>query len=365
MSSPLKFLLDVGQSIWLDNLSLRLVSSGELEGLCKEGLRGITSNPSIFKVAIADSSDYDDEINLLIKEGVTTDDEIVEKLCIATVREAAKVLLPVYEESVVGDGCVSLEVSPLLAYDTEGTIAAAKRLWRELSSPNVMIKIPATREGLQAIRACTAEGININVTLIFSTERYREVVDMYLSGLEERVAKGLPISNVYSVASFFVSRIDTLVDSLLKEKTSTSSLIGQVALGNSWYAFKVFNESFSSSRFLSLKNKHGASVQRLLWASTSVKNPEKDPLFYVNNLIAPLTVNTVPPATLKCILKGVSSTELLTPEREHQGKKMLQELSLHGIEFREVAQKLEDAGVELFQDAYRELVGAVASKRSH
>lgn len=353
-----------GQSVWCDNLSKNLISSGELQKLIVNLVSGLTSNPSIFKKAIADSNDYDQDIKRLISQSSNknlTVDEVTEMLMIEDVRNAAMLFMPVYESTNCLDGYVSIEVSPTLAHDTKGTIEAAKRIWEELSAQNVMIKIPATKEGIPAIKAVLEEGINVNITLIFSTEVYKAVVNAFFEGLESRANKGLPISNIASVASFFVSRVDTIVDKQLEKLASaskTKEMQGKFGILNSIEAYKMFITEFKSPRFNALRQK-GAQIQRVLWASTGVKNPAYDPLYYVKALAAENTVNTVPPQVLTALENDLPVGKInLTDDNTGY----FNELSTLGVNLKELLIQLEVEGVKLFADAYAELVTAVDKK---
>jgi transaldolase len=292
-------LTQLGQSVWFDFIRRSFTDSGELQKLLDQGVRGVTSNPSIFEKAIAGSADYDADINRLIGEGKAVT-EIYEALAVADIRAAADLLRPVYDDSHGDDGYVSLEVSPTLAHDTAGTIAEAKRLFAVLARPNVMIKIPATPAGIPAITAVIGAGINVNVTLIFLLAHYEAVAEAYLAGLEKLAAAGGDIGWVASVASFFVSRVDTLVDVVLTQ-TGNSHLQGKIATDNTRLAYARFCELFSGDRWDKLVAA-GARVQRPLWASTGTKNPAYSDTLYVDNLIGLDTVNTVPPATLDAFL---------------------------------------------------------------
>lgn len=297
MSNPLVRLGELGQSPWYDFITRDLVRSGKLAALIAEdGLKGMTSNPSIFEKAIAGSSDYDDDIRRLAATGADAA-AIVESLMVADVQAACDVFRPVYDASGNGDGTVSLEVAPTLAHDTAGTIAEAERLWQRVDRPNTMIKIPGTREGLPAITHCLAQGINVNVTLLFAVERYREVVDAFMTGLERRLAAGHTIDRLFSVASFFVSRVDGQADPIIAAAGDAgAALRHRIAIANAIAAWLAFQESRTSARWRKL-SAVGAKVQRPLWASTSTKDPSLSDVYYVEALIAPDTVNTLPPET--------------------------------------------------------------------
>ena len=361
-----------GQTIWCDNLSKKLVQSGELQELINNGVSGVTSNPAIFKKSIADTNDYDLDIKSLVtKSSNLTADEITEMLMIEDVRSAAKLFEGIYNSTNKTDGYVSIEVSPDLAHDTAGTIEAAKRIWSKfetakIPSPNIMIKIPATKEGILAIKTAIEEGINVNVTLIFSTDVYRKVINAYFEGLEARVSKGLPISQIASVASFFVSRVDTIVDKQLEkltDKQSAKELISQIGILNSVEAYKLFNTEFmddaTAKRFKALKQK-GAQIQKALWASTGVKNPNLDPLYYVKALAGENTVNTVPPQVLTAL--NSEGVEINTINIKQDNTAIFEELKELGVNLDEMLVQLEVEGVKLFVDAYKDLIEAVNKK---
>ena len=299
--NPLLKLESFGQSIWMDYIGRHTITSGELKQLIEEdGLCGVTSNPSIFEKAIDQSHDYDEAVRALALEG-NSSEAIYEALTLEDIRMAADIFRQTYDRLEGGDGFVSLEVNPHLAYDTEGTIAEARRLWSKLQRPNVFIKVPATREGLPAIQELISEGINVNVTLLFGLPRYREVAEAYVAGIRERAAAGQPLGHVASVASFFLSRIDVLVDLLLEKIISSrgagsekaAALSGQTAIASAKLAYSIYKDIFSSQRFATLSAK-GARPQRVLWASTSTKNPEYSDVKYVEALIGPDTINTLP-----------------------------------------------------------------------
>lgn len=356
ISPEIQKLNEQGQSIWIDNLSRELLQSGELKTKIELGVSGLTSNPTIFKKAIADTSHYDSFIAEYVKEGCDVD-EICERLFVMDVGEAADLLMPLYRASGGRDGYASVEVSPLLARDTEGTIEAGLRIWRRLARPNVMIKVPATREGIPAIERLLKEGVNVNVTLIFSVESYGAVAQAYLAALEARVEQGLPIDHIASVASFFVSRVDSAVEKECDTrglKELKSDLLGKVGIANSLSAYDSFKKLFGGERFERLKER-GARVQRPLWASTGTKNPSLSPLLYVEALALPDTVNTLPPATLNELLKGVTPSPL-------KGEGFLDQLHGAGISFTALLATLEQDGVALFEESYRELETSVSSR---
>lgn len=361
MANRVKQIHEFGQSIWLDFIDRKIMDSGELQKLIDEdGVRGITSNPAIFEKAISSSSDYDEDIKKGAQEGKSNED-IFYGLAVSDIQRAADVFKPVYEEEVRGaDGYVSLEVSPFLALDTEGTIKQARELWKAVDRENVMIKIPGTAPGLPAIQTAISEGININVTLLFGLDRYEAVTDAYISGLEARAAAGLPIDGIASVASFFLSRIDVMVDPLLDEKGATD-LKAKVAIASARKAYEIYKRVFSSERFLKLAEK-GAKPQRLLWASTSSKNPAIPDTKYVEELIGPNTVDTVPMETLEAFRDhGVAENRL---ENDlDQSTEILEKLKTVGIDIDEITQKLEDEGIDKFNKPYEKLLAAIETQK--
>ncbi|MCR4295918.1 MAG: transaldolase, partial [Elusimicrobia bacterium] len=297
--NPLRDLHRFGVSVWYDYVSRSLIQSGELKRLIEEdGVRGVTSNPTIFEKAIGGSSDYDDAIRAHAKPGATPT-ELFEKLAVADIQAACDLFRPLYDDTKAGDGFVSLEVAPSLARDSKGTVAEGLRLWSAVNRPNLMVKVPGTVEGLQAFEDLTAEGVSVNVTLLFSLQRYAAVAEAYLKGLERRAAAGKDLSKVASVASFFVSRVDSAIDAILEKRSEpeAKALLGKAAIANAKLAYQHGKKVFSSARFNALKSK-GALPQRLLWASTGTKNPSYRDTLYVEELIGPDTVNTMPPATV-------------------------------------------------------------------
>jgi transaldolase len=361
-------LADLGQAIWLDYIRRSFIQQGDLQALVDKGLRGVTSNPSIFEKAIAQSDDYDEQLEKLAKAGQSTD-EIYTALAVQDIQNAADVLRPVYERTEGADGFVSLEVDPTLAHDTQATIDEAARLWELVDRPNLMVKIPATKEGLPAISESISKGLNINVTLIFSLERYGEVMAAYVRGLETRQRSGNPIDNVSSVASFFVSRIDTKVDKRLEEVIQrggpeaelAASLRGQAAVASAKMAYRQFKAVFEGAQFKDLKEK-GGRVQRPLWASTSTKNPAYSDIKYVQGLIAPHTVNTLPEKTLDAFLDH-GQVALTLEEDINKAKFVLQSLEDVGISMQAVTQELEDEGVEAFAKSFRALIERIDERR--
>jgi len=358
--NPLLEVLQQGQSIWLDLLDRKMMDSGKLRALIDEdGLRGITSNPAIFEKAISNSSDYDADIAALA-ENEDDNEAIFFGLAIKDIKRAADFFGPVYEKSEGRDGFVSLEVSPRLAKDTEGTLDQARELWKKVDRKNVMIKIPGTEEGLPAIRQCINEGININVTLLFGLPRYREVADAYLGGLEDRLDAGKPIGGVASVASFFLSRIDVMVDPMLEEK-GMKDLKGEVAIASAKKAYQIYQEVFSGDRFKNLQEK-GAKTQRVLWASTGTKDPSFSDVKYVEALIGPETVNTLPLDTLEAFRDHGKVSNGLTENHEH-AEKVLRRLKENGIDIDQITQKLEDEGFEKFNTPYDKLLKGIEDQK--
>jgi len=361
-SNPLKRLETFGQSVWLDYIRRDLITSGKLRRLIEEdGLRGMTSNPAIFEKAIVESRDYDTDIRRLAAEGKGAE-AIYEAVSQRDVQTAADEFRSLYDTTDGRDGYVSLEVNPHLAHDTEATLAEARRLWRALDRPNVFIKVPATAEGLPAIQQLISEGININVTLLFGLPRYRQVAEAYIAGLERRAAQGEPVKRVASVASFFVSRIDALIDPLLEQAVSrggrdaevAGKLQGQVAIACAKVACQIFKEIFGTDRFRKLADR-GARVQRLLWASTSTKNPNYSDVKYVEALIGPDTINTVPLETLEAYRDHGDPQPRLEQDIE-EARRSLEQLPQLGISIDKVTQQLEDQGVEKFNQPFDKLM---------
>lgn len=356
----LKKIHDFGQSIWLDFIDRKIMNSGELKKMIEEdGIRGITSNPAIFEKAISSSNDYKDDIAKLAEKEMANE-AIFYSVAIDDIKRAADMLKPLYEESEGGDGYVSLEVSPHLARDTEGTAQQAFELWKTVRKPNVMIKIPGTAEGLIAIRRATREGINVNVTLLFGLERYEEVTDAYISGLEDRLKNNQPIDHVASVASFFLSRIDVMVDPMLAEK-KLDHLKGEVAIASAKKAYAIYQRVFGSDRFLKLQDK-GAKPQRLLWASTGSKDPAFSDVKYVEALIGPDTVDTVPTETLDAFRDHGVAANNLEKDPEH-AEKVLAEVKKAGIDLAVITQKLENEGIDKFNKPYDKLLDAIETQK--
>lgn len=359
MSETIKKLTALGQSLWYDNIQRSLLLNGELKAMIERGeIRGVTSNPTIFQNAIAKTNDYDTALMPLAWAGWDAE-RIFWQLAVEDIQEACDLFKPLYEETGGGDGFVSIEVSPYLARDTEGTIKQAQELWNRVNRPNLMVKIPATKEGIPAIRASIAAGINVNVTLIFSLTRYAEVMDAYLSGLEDRAAQNLPLKNIASVASFFVSRVDSKIDPQLPED---SPLRGRAAIANARLAYESFETVFSAPRFKALREKHGARVQRPLWASTGTKNPQYSDTLYVDNLIGPDTVNTVPPQTLQAF-RDHGRANLTIRNGLDEARALFGHLRELGIFMDDVTRELEEEGVKAFSDSFKSLLDAIEERR--
>jgi transaldolase len=358
--NPLLLLGQLGQSPWYDFITRELVASGDLARLiADDGLLGMTTNPTIFEKAVAGGPQYDEQIRRLAGEGRTAA-ETFEALAVADVRAACDLFAPVYERTGGRDGLVSIEVAPTLARDTAATIREAERLWRAVDRPNAMIKIPGTRAGLPAITHCITAGININVTLLFSVERYQDVVSAYEAGLEARLADGLPVDRIASVASFFVSRVDSKVDPLLDRAGDPARLRGQIAIANACLAYAAFERRTAAPRWSALAAR-GARPQRPLWASTSTKDPRYGDVHYIEPLVAPLTVNTMPPETF------AAYRDHGRPEvRIHAGiaaaPAQLAELGRLGIDLAGITRELEDEGVEKFAASYAGALAAVEAK---
>lgn len=358
----------LGQSVWLDFLSRDILQSGELKRLIDEdGLSGITANPTNFEKVIADSHDYDEAIRALATERKDAY-AIYETLATEDVRQAADLLRPTYDRTGGTDGFVSLEVSPRLAHETAGTIREARHLCAALNRPNVMIKVPGTREGLPAIRLLTSEGVNVNITLLFGLPRYREVVEAYLNGLEDRLGRGEPLNQVASVASFFLSRIDVLVDPLLEQLMADGNakghlaerLHGQVAIASAKVAGQISKELFSAPQFRTLADA-GAHIQRLLWASTGTKNPAYSDVKYVEPLIGPDTVNTMPIETLSAY-RDHGNPSLTLDQGVQQAREVVEQLPAVGIDLDQVTQQLEDEGVQKFSISFDKMAQAIKEK---
>jgi len=368
VTNPLQALLSYGQSMWLDYIRRDLITSGTLKKMIEEdGLRGMTSNPAIFEKAIGESSLYDDILKSLASRSDLDTTARYEQIAIRDIQGAADVLRPVYESSKFRDGYVSLEVSPLLALKTQETIDEARRLWKAVNRENVMIKIPGTAEGLPAIRQAIGEGINVNVTLLFAQEVYEKVAESHIAGLEDLAKRGGNLKKIGGVASFFISRIDSLVDSMINDKLKNTtdsqeqvllkSLLGKVAIANGKVTYQRYQRLFSGPRWQALAAQ-GAQTQRVLWASTSTKNPAYRDVMYVEELIGPDTVNTMPPATIDAFRDHGKLRNSLT-EDVAGAQNVMDNLAKAGISIREVTSKLTDDGVKLFADAFHKLLAAV------
>jgi transaldolase len=370
IQNPLKQLAQFGQSIWMDYIRRSLITSGELRRMVEQdGLGGMTSNPSIFEKAIAGGEEYGDFLAQLKQNQSLDAKGIYERLAIRDIQDAADVLKPVYERTHKRDGYVSLEVAPFLAYQTQETIEEARRLWKAVGRPNLMIKVPGTSEGLPAVETLLTEGINVNVTLLCSQDVYEEVSATYIRALENRVQGGLDLSGIASVASFFVSRIDTLVDGLLDRKLAAAgaeeralleSVRSKVAIANAKLTYERYKRIFAGPRWEALASK-GAQTQRVLWASTSTKNPKLSDVLYVEELIGRDTVNTIPPATYDAFRDhGVPRASL---EEDVDGaREVMSNLAAAGISMQSVTDDLVTAGVKLFAEAFEKLLAAVAPK---
>ena len=367
--NPLLKVQTFGQSIWMDYLSRQVIASGELARLVKEdGLRGVTSNPAIFDKAIGGGNDYDDVIHTLSRKGKSIE-EIYQAITVDDIQRAADVFRPLYDQSGGMHGFVSLEVNPHLARDTEGTLAEARRLWGALDRPNVFIKVPATAEGLPAITRLISEGVNVNVTLLFGLPRYRKVAEAYIAGMEARASGGKRLDGIASVASFFLSRIDVLVDAELEKRMQkggaagelAKSLQGQAAIASAREAYQIYKEIFHGDRFRSLAEK-GAATQRVLWASTSTKNPAYPDLKYVEPLIGPETINTLPPETIDAYRDHGSPARKLE-EGLDETRNVMSRLPETGIDIDAVTRQLEDEGIEKFNKPYDSLMKNLEEKR--
>jgi transaldolase len=359
--TPLHELADHGQSVWSDYLSRPFIHEGELAQMIDLGVVGVTSNPSIFQAAIAEGDAYDQQIRELVSGGESEPKEIFIALAVDDIRDACDVLRPVHDEGDGKDGYVSLEVDPNLAHETEATVEEAKRLHKLVDRPNVYIKIPATKEGLPAIEEAIAAGIPVNVTLIFSLERHRAVAEAYIRGLKRLVESGGDPSRVTSVASFFVSRVDTEADKRLDEIGGHDELKGKLAIANAKLAYQLAKEIFSGDAWDELVAK-GATLQRCLWASTSTKNPEYRDVMYVEELIGPDTVNTMPRETIKAVDDHATIEDTLEQDLEG-ARKLLDDLKAAGVDYDDVVDTLEKEGVQKFADAFKKLFSDIESKR--
>jgi transaldolase len=371
MNNPLLQLKAQGQSVWYDNIDRTQLKSGQFKRLLDEdGVVGVTANPTIFQKSISHGDAYDEQMTQLIKEGKSTG-EIYEAMVIQDIRTVADLLRPIYDNTNRQDGFVSLEVSPDLAHDTEGTLSEVRRFWKMVDRPNLLVKIPATPEGIPAIRQSLSEGMNINITLIFSLESYRQVADAYISALEERNAEGKDISHIASVASFFVSRVDTLVDKRLEDMIKAASdsaeqqklkaLAGKAAIANARLVYQEFKRIFSTPRFETLRHS-GAHVQRPLWASTSTKNPAYRDVLYAEELIGPDTVDTMPLETIENF-RDHGRVSRTIENNIPQAKAELAALEEVGIHYDQVTQQLQDEGVQKFADSFHELFKGIEEKK--
>ena len=365
-TNSIQQLRKLGQSVWLDNMYRGLITSGDLQKLIDIGITGLTSNPTIFEKAISSSADYDES---MIRHAEMGKDAVgvFESLAIEDIVSVADLLAPVYHRTGGADGFASLEVNPHLAHDTQGTISEARRLFALMDRPNVMIKVPGTPEGIPAIRQLISDGVNVNVTLIFSLKAYADVREAYISGLEALSRSGGDVSAVSSVASFFVSRVDTAVDGAIREavtagNTVLESLIGKAAISNARVAYQDFGRSFGEDRFVALRDE-GALVQRPLWASTSTKNPDLSDVLYVEELVGPDTVNTLPDATLNAFLDHGTARQTLDADIE-DAEDTLFALEAAGIKMDDITAKLLRDGVKSFADSYDKVVENVDSKRA-
>lgn len=372
MSKRLHELHSVGQSLWLDYIDRVILKNGELaRRIAEDDLTGMTSNPSIFEKALAEGDAYDAQIARLAPS--LSDREAFFELATTDVRDACDAFRGVYEATGGADGFTSIEVSPDLAHDAAGTIAEAHRLWSTINRQNLMVKVPGTAEGADAIRTLTADGINVNVTLLFSIDAHASVIEAYLAGLESRVARGLPVDNISSVASFFVSRVDTAVDKQIgqkiaqlaegsAERENLTGLLGKAAIANAKLAYRLFRASFSGARWEALAA-HGARVQRPLWASTSTKNPAYRDVMYVENLIGPDTINTLPPAVIEAF-RDHGVVKQTVGEGIADAERVLAALGSHGISLEQVTDTLLADGLVAFEHAFATLTAGLSAKRA-
>ncbi len=363
MTTKLHQLADLGQSVWLDYIKRSLIQSGELEDHIQNGLRGMTSNPAIFEKTIAEGDEYDDQIQQLSLEGKSAK-EIYEHVVIDDIRMAAGVLRSVYNETKGADGYISLEVNPHLAHDKEGTVSEAKRLFEAVNQPNVMIKVPATAEGLLAIQDLIEAGINVNVTLMFSMAQYDMVAEAYMAALDKRAANVYDLKHIASVASFFVSRIDVKIDKMLDDLDTpeAAALMGKIGIANAKMAYQHFKEAFAGKRWDFLSDK-GARLQRVLYGSTSTKNPEYSDVMYVDGLIGKHTVNTIPPETLEAYLDHGTVAQTLDQDID-EARAQLEQLEKLGVNLDDVTRDLLDEGIEKFVKPYDKLIETIAEKQA-
>lgn len=360
-TNKVKQIHSFGQSIWLDFINREIMTNGKLKSLIDDdGVRGVTSNPAIFEKAISSSSDYDADIREL-SDSDKTNEEIFFGIAVKDIQKATDMFKGVYDESDGEDGFVSLEVSPFLALDTEGTAKQAEQLWHEVDRKNVMIKIPGTQPGLAAIRQSIAKGININVTLLFGLPRYEEVAEAYIAGLEDHLAAGHKIGHIRSVASFFLSRIDTLIDPMLEGK-GISELKGEVAIASAKKAYEIYKRKFSGPRWEKLAAQ-GANKQRLLWASTSSKDPSFKDTKYVEALIGPDTVDTVPLETIDAFRDHGIAANTLDTGIDHANQ-VLEKLKKGGIDIDQITQQLEDEGIDKFNKPFQKLLDAIEAQKA-
>ena len=367
MPNNIEAIYALGQSVWYDNISRAMIDSGDLQHLINQGVTGLTANPTIFEKAISNSNDYDNQLMELALKNKSAD-EIYEELVIQDIRAAADLLLPVYNKTLAIDGYVSLEVSPRLAFDTSGTVEEARKFFNTLNRPNILIKVPATPQGIPAIQQLISEGINVNVTLIFSLDIYKQVQEAYISGLEMLSSSSDDLSRVASVASFFVSRVDTAVDEALTEKISQgdsnlTSLMGKAAVANAKLAYRSFQQNFYSERFNSLISK-GAMVQRPLWASTGTKNEGYSDVLYVDSLIGKSTVNTMPDLTLAAFLDHGVPLATVTKDLA-AAEQCIQGIINSEVPLESITDKLLSDGVKAFSDSFESLMSHIETKRAN
>ncbi len=367
MTNSLHSIQGMGQSVWLDYIRRDLLTNGQMAQMVREdGVGGMTSNPAIFEKAMTSSTDYMGDLKKLARQGLDPK-AVYEQLAIKDIQDAADILRPVYDRTKQGDGYVSLEVSPHLARDTKGTLEEARRLWQAVGRANLMIKVPGTPEGIPAVQQLIREGLNINITLLFAQERYAEVAEAYLRGLEQRAADGADLAHVASVASFFISRIDTLVDKMLgerlkasadpKEQATLRSLMGKVAIANGKQTYQRYRKIFSGTRWDALASK-GAKKQRVLWASTSTKNPEYRDVLYIEELIGADTVNTMPPATFEAFRDHGKARQSLEEDLEAANRTM-ESLARAGISMQEVTDALLEEAIRLFTEPFDKLLETI------
>ena len=360
MTNPLIRLGELGQSPWYDHITRDLVTEGELARLIAEdGLRGMTSNPTIFEKSVSKSALYDDDLRQLADEGKSPA-EIFDAFAVEDIRAACDVFAPLHEREANGDGTVSIEVGPALANDTDATLQEALRLWKLVDRPNVMVKIPGTAAGIPAIEQATAAGVSVNITLLFAVERYAEVIEAFLKGLETRASKGEPIDRINSVASFFVSRVDTKIDPLLDRIGDPHGVRGRIAIANAAKAYALFEQTMASERWRKLAAL-GARLQRPLWASTSTKDPKYPDTYYVEALIAPYTVNTLPPETFDAD-QDHGKPEVRIREAIERADRDIAALEKSGIDLAQMTRELEEEGVQKFTASYDQLLAGITSK---